>query len=280
MFRGEQLLGANFSFQHHPFRWTAEHLAELGFKRIELWGIAPHIDLHNDTAKRVAEVRSVLGDCRLSVHCFTPEQVIYPVNIASGDTIFREASIEHFLRAADIAAELEAKYLFLAPGRGFENEPKERAWDHAVESINRIDHHARSLGLRCLLEPLQRRESNIVNNANDLEKMWLELGSRSLDIVLDLVAMATAGDNVSDYVSKFGARLSHVHIVDGNPGGHLVWGDGNLPLERYLAALNAASFDGTLTFEPFGDGSYALDPLAAWERNLKAISPYVKNENY
>lgn len=275
MLKRNQLIGANFSFQHHPFRWTTEKLSDMGFRRMEFWGIAPHLDLFHDTGVRLAEVKAILGDNGLTVRCFTPEQVIYPINVASGDSAYRAASVERFMRAADLCAELGAKYLFLTPGRGFECETRDIAWAHSVQSINRIAAHARSLGVSCLLEPLQRLESNIVTNADELQAFWRALDGDDIDIVLDLVAMATAGDSVGGYVERFGKRIAHVHLVDGTPSGHLAWGDGNLPLDTYLADLHAHGFDGTLTFEPFGNGSYALDPVSAWRRCLDAIAPHL-----
>ena len=47
-----------------------------------------------------------------------------------------------------------------------------------------------------------------------------------------------------------------------------------LPLDDYLAELRAHGFAGTLTFEPFGNGSYALDPVSVWRRSLDAIAPH------
>lgn len=275
MLKRKQLIGANFSFQHHPFRWTAEKLSGMGFQQMEFWGIAPHLDLFHDNGARLAEVRTILGDNGLTIRCFTPEQVLYPINIASGDSIYREASVERFLRAADICAELGAKYLFLTPGRGFECESREIAWGNSIQSINRIAAHARSIGVCCLLEPLQRLESNIVTDADALQRFWRALDGDDIDIVLDLVAMATADDSVDGYFERFGKRIAHVHIVDGTPAGHLAWGDGNLPLGDYLEQLGRHGFAGTLTFEPFGNGSYALDPIAAWRRCLGAIAPHL-----
>ena len=274
MLKREQLIGANFSFQHHPFRWTVEHLRAMGFSRMELWGIAPHLDLFHDSRAQLADSKAILDDNGLTVHCFTPEQVLYPINIASGDRSYREASVGRFLRAADICAELEAKYLFLTPGRGFECESRETAWAHSVESINRITAYARNLGVSCLLEPLQRVESNIVINADELYALWRAIDGDDVDVVLDLVAMATAEDSVSGYFERFGRRVAHVHVVDGTPAGHLAWGDGTLPLGDYLAGLDAHGFAGTLTFEPFGNGSYALDPVAVWRRCLEAVAPH------
>ena len=87
-----QLLGASFSFQHLPMAEVAAILSRHGFREMELWGIAPHLDLfHTDDAK-VAALRGLLADHGLTVRIFTPEQVVYPVNIASGDAALRRAS--------------------------------------------------------------------------------------------------------------------------------------------------------------------------------------------
>ncbi len=278
MFERKQLIGANFSFQHYPFRWTVERLREFGFREIELWGVAPHLSLFHDSKTQLSEANKVLADNGITVRCFTPEQVLYPVNIASGDKAYREASVESFERAADICAELGGKYLFLTPGRGLESESREIAWEHSVASINRIAAYARACGVSCLLEPLQRVETNVANNADDLHALWRLIDGNDVDVVLDTVAMATAGDSIDLYVSKFGKHIAHVQVVDGTPAGHLVWGDGNLPLDTYLSELASHGYEGTITFEPFGNGSYALDPTTAWRRSLDAIAPHFQTK--
>jgi protein FrlC len=104
------------------------------------------------------------------------------------------------------------------------------------------------------------------------------IGSDSIDVVLDTVGMAVAGDTVANYLRLFGERLAHVQLVDGTPAGHLAWGDGGLPLGSMVEALAAAGYAGKLTFEPFGNGSYALDPMGTWRRSLDAIAPYLDRE--
>ena len=273
-----QLLGSTFSFQHLPLAQVAAILARHGFGEMELWGIAPHLDLFHADDRKVAAVRAMLADHGLSVRIFTPEQVVYPVNIASGDADYRRASVQRFRRAADIAAALGARHLFLTAGRGYETEPQESAWNRAADSLWEIASYAAGLSVRCLLEPLQRRESNILHNVADLRRMMDRIGLPNVDAVLDLVAMACAGDGVGDYLAVFGPHLGHVHIVDGTPSGHLVWGDGTLPLGDWITALAAAGYGGTMSFEPFGDGSYALDPEAALVRNLAAIRDHLQAE--
>lgn len=270
-----QLIGANFSFQHFPFERVAAMLRGLGFSEIELWGVAPHLDLYHATDARVDAVLGVLEDNGLTVWCFTPEQVLYPLNIASGDAEIRRDSIDRFRRAADISATLGARYLFLTPGRGFEDEAPEVVWERSAEALREIAGHARANGVRCLLEPLQRVETNVLTDAAGLRRMLDEVDVDTMDVVLDSVGMATAGDTVAAYIELFGSRLAHVQLVDGNPAGHLVWGDGSLPLGRYVEDLAEAGYRGKITFEPFGNGAYALDPVAAWKRCLDGIAPYL-----
>lgn len=271
----DQLIGANFCFQHLPLDQVAAALRGFGFSQMELWGIAPHLDLFHAADARVERVRTVLADNGLSVWCFTPEQVIYPINIASGDADLRRDSVARFCRGADICATLGARYLFLTSGRGYETEPAEAAWDRAAASLTTIAAHAARNGVRCLLEPLQRVETNVLTNAAGLHRMLDQVGADTIDVVLDTVGMAAAGDDVGDYLRLFGDRIAHVQIVDGTPAGHLVWGDGTLPLGDYLTRLAEAGYRGKLTFKPFGNGSYALDPVTAWTRCLAAIDTYL-----
>jgi protein FrlC len=76
MLQREQLIGANFSFQHYPFQWGVKQLRLMGFQRMELWGIAPHLDLFHSDRARLSEIRSVLEDNGISLHCLTPEQFL------------------------------------------------------------------------------------------------------------------------------------------------------------------------------------------------------------
>jgi protein FrlC len=274
-FARSQLIGSNFAFQHYPFERVAKAMQDFGMREIELWGVAQHLDLFHAGDARVESVRRILEDHGLSTWCFTPEQVIYPINIASGDAELREASVQRFCRAADICAALGARYLFLTSGRGYETDAQETAWQRSVESLTRIAAHAGKLGVRCLLEPLQRVESNVLLDAPGVRRMLDQIGADNFDVVLDTVGMAAAGDTVGGYLHLFGARIAHVQLVDGTPAGHLVWGDGTLPLGDYLTELAEAGYTGKITFEPFGNGSYALDPIAAWKRNLARIAPHI-----
>ncbi|RJL21482.1 sugar phosphate isomerase/epimerase family protein [Bailinhaonella thermotolerans] len=262
---------SNFSYQHLPFDRFLDDAEALGRERVELWGIAPQLHIPRLSDAEARAVRRRLAERGLTAHCLTPEQVMYPVNLASPVTWLRAESVALFRRAAEVCAELGAGLLLLTPGRGFEDEPAEAAWRRSADAIGEICEYAGGLGVTCVLEALQRVESNLVNDARGLARMIGEVGAPNLGAVLDTVAMAAAGDTVDDYFDALGDRVRHVHLIDGRPTGHLAWGDGELPLADYLAALDRRGYAGHLTFELFGDGTYAFDPRPAVERCLAAV---------
>jgi protein FrlC len=266
-----QISGSNFSYQHLPFDVFLDDMVELGRQHVELWGIAPQLHIPQLGDDEARGIRRRLQERGLNAICLTPEQVIYPVNVASPEPWLRDASIAMFRRAAQLCVELGSPLLFLTPGRGFEDEPAEAGWRRAVDAIGQITAYASTLGVECVLEPLQRVESNLVNDSAALARMIDDVGAANLGAALDTVAMATAGETVDDYFDTFGERIRHVHLIDGRPNGHLAWGDGELPLGRYLEALARRGYRGHLTFELFGDGSYAFDPRSALEQCLSAF---------
>ncbi|MEU5576208.1 TIM barrel protein [Streptomyces huasconensis] len=261
-----QLTGSNFAYQHLPFDTFLDDAADLGREKLELWGIAPHLHVPRLSDADARGIRRSVEARGLTAYCLTPEQVMYPVNVASPVGWLRTESIALFRRAAELCVELGAKLLLLTPGRGYENEAPAAAWRRSVDAIGEIAAYAGSLGVECVLEPLQRVESNLVNDSRTLAAMLDEIGADHLGAVLDTVTMAVAGESVDDAFDALGDRVRHVHLIDGRPAGHLAWGDGELPLQDYLAALDRRGYDRWMTFELFGDGRYALDPRTAVEQ--------------
>lgn len=257
------------------FETFLEDMTRLGRRHIEMWAIAPHLHIPTASAQDVKKLKKQLHEREMSLYCLTPEQIMYPVNLASEIPWIRESSIEMFSKAADIASDLEGEILFLTPGRGFEDSDPAEAWKRSTEATRRVVEHAATKGIRCVVECLQRSESNLVHNLEALARFASDVDHENLTIALDTPAMAAAGDSIEDYVSAFGNRLTHVHLVDGTPAGHLAWGDGRLPLTNYLQVLNSINYTGMMSFEIFG-AQYASNPGAAHEQSLAAVQAALK----
>ncbi|MFS0910825.1 sugar phosphate isomerase/epimerase family protein [Microbacterium sp. 179-I 3D2 NHS] len=265
-----QITGTNFVYQNFSFERFLDDMVELGRQRIELWGIAQHFHVPIATDDDVRRLGAQLAARGQSLYCLTPEQVMYPVNLGSDIEWLRESSLAMFRRAADVTAELGGEVLFLTPGRGREDEDTSEAWKRAVDGLRQVAEYASTQGVRCVVEALQRSESNLVFDLDSLARLDRDVAHPNLTIALDTVAMATAGDTVDDYYEAFGDRITHVHLVDGAPSGHRAWGDGELPLADYLRVLDEHAFSGMMTFEIFG-AAYARDPLRAHRQCQDAV---------
>ena len=72
-------------------------------------------------------------------------------------------------------------------------------------------------------------------------------GEQNIGLLADLYHLAVNGDDVDAVIARHAARVAHVQIDDA-PGRNEP-GTGSLPLERQLAALEAAGYDGWVGLE-------------------------------
>lgn len=266
----DSVAGTNFAYHRVPLTHWLDDMVAMERRDLELWGIAQHVDLLELTVPAVRSLKAELSARGLRVACVTPEQVMYPVNVASDDPAIISRTQRMFRNAAELCAELGGDLVFVTPGWGWEGARIDEAQQRAAAQLHDIAEHAATLGLRCVLEALQRHESNLGVGVEQLAAVLKAADAPALGVALDTVAMATSGESIDDYFSRFGDRVWHVHLVDGSPGGHRAWGDGTLPLVEYLAALRAADYRGLLTPELFG-APYIFDPTAAHAGNLEII---------
>ena len=86
------------------------------------------------------------------------------------------------------------------------------------------------------VEPFTKYTTHICNEANQLRRLLRTVNSPRLMGLADTDVIATtAVDTFSTFLDVIGPEnLGHVHFVDGNPGGHLVPGDGVLDLDGAL----------------------------------------------
>ena len=86
-----------------------------------------------------------------------------------------------------------------------------------------------------------------MTTVSDAKRMIDEVASPYLQPMVDTTAMGVAGETLEDWFAAFGDGAIHeMHFIDGDPYGHLVWGDGKHDMDAFVATLNAHGFDGML----------------------------------
>lgn len=268
-----QITGMNFHYLHYPLEYFLDAMVNFQVEQIELWGAAPHLYVEDLTISEISNIKREIDQRELKVVCFTPEQCMYPINLAAKEKNLRERSIAYFKKSIDTAVELETPMVLVTAGWGYRNESREEAWNRTKDSIEQLTSYAEKQGIVLALEPLQKIESNLINTLPDLKEMLNSISSPSLKGMVDTIPLAVEGEELADYFKQLQDDFVHIHFIDGNPGGHLAWGDGSLPLEKYMKTLSEHQYNGALTLE-FTSSQYLLDPNKAFEASLKTLSPY------
>jgi fructoselysine 3-epimerase len=266
-----QVAGMNLHYLQYTLEYFLNSMVKFGVPNIELWGGYPHLYSEDLTLLEVARIRKDIERRDLNLVCYTPEQLMYANNIAAKETDIRNRSIDYYLKNIEITAELGTNLMLMTSGWGYYHETKDGAWNNAQESLATLSSKAADMGITLLLEPLQPFESNLITDVKTLKKMIEEVNMTSLKGMLDIVAMAVAGESVHEYFQALGDQLLHIHLIDGTPSGHLACGDGTLPIEQYLTDISEYGYNRYLSLE-LAASSYYTDPDKAFERALKNLN--------
>lgn len=266
----ESICGSNFGYWKYSLDKCLDDNAELGISKFDLWGIAPHLHVDHTGSSEITELKRNLSRRGMELVCYTPEQCMYPLNIASGDETLRAYSLGFFKRAAEISSELECPSIFVICGWGDFDRPVTDAWNLSISAMREIAEYSARLGVSCLTETLKPAETNLVTTAPELKKYVDEVECQNLEICIDTGAMAVANETPLDHLNLFSDRVVHCHFVDGTPKGHLAWGDGNLPLRRYLAEFEEAGYTG-LFMPEISSASYGLDPTTGLRKAVNGL---------
>lgn len=136
-----------------------------------------------------------------------------------------------------------------------------------VDALARLGAHAGSLGVRVLLEPLNRYEDHMVNTLAQAADLCVASGSGGVGLLADTYHMNIEEDDLCGALRAAGPWLGEVHVSDSNrhqPG------TGHVPFREIVATLEEIGFDGVLGLECRlrGDPADALAGCATYLREL------------
>ncbi|PWW17636.1 protein FrlC [Cytobacillus oceanisediminis] len=270
-----QITGMNFHYLHYPLDYFLAAMVKYEFEKIELWGAAPHLYVEDSSLVEIRTIKKEIDRRELEVVCFTPEQCMYPINLAAKESAIRERSVAYFKKSIDAALELEAPMVLVTAGWGYRNESRQEAWSRTQDSLEQLTVYAEKQGIVLALEPLQKIESNLITTLPELKEILASIASPHLKGMVDTIPLAVEGEELASYFQQLQGDLVHIHFIDGNPGGHLAWGDGSLPLETYMKTLGNYNYDRALTME-FTSSQYLIDPNKAVEKSLRSLTPFLE----
>ena len=266
-----QIAMGNFTYYYYSFAYFLDAMEKQNIDRIELWLAEPHLCLDDCSYAGMRQFSKMLRERNFKVCCVTPEQYQYPVNIASSDADTRKRSTNYFKKAIDLAAELEAPKVLVASGQCPLEENREEAFKRMKEVLTELAHNACFKGVQIVFEPMPRK-IDLVRSAAEVKKILDEVGFyEGIRGMMDFDICLRQKDTPKKYMEILGKKnINHIHLNDGNPGGHLIPGEGVLPIKEALEELESTGYTDDISVE-VTNSIYYEAPDAATEKILQFL---------
>jgi D-psicose/D-tagatose/L-ribulose 3-epimerase len=257
-----QLGVCTWTFGDLPLEEIARRVKDLGFGGVALPG-----DLERYRAR---EAGRILADHGLEVMALTPDSV----DLAHPDATVRRKALDYYMRLLEFAGGLGNPLVgchgCVGRVRALSTVAQERAL--LGDGVRQIAERAEELGLRLVIEALNRYESHLLNSAAEVLAFVKEIGSGYCGILLDAYHMNIEEFDPAAALRLAGDRLWLYHAADSNRQGV---GRGHIDFVKQMTALADIGYAGPIILECTAPGP---DPFVAIkdEHSLEWLAVYLQ----
>ncbi len=186
------------------------------------------------------------------------------------DPAVRERAIYRVKSHVPLAHEFDA-LIILGLIRGLVQPGVSREQSHAwlVEALRSVAGAADAIGVRLVIEPINRYETNLLNNVGDTLAVIDEVGADNVGVLYDTFHSNIEEADMDASLRACGPRLFHVHLADSNR-----WapGAGHTDFARVIATLNEMNYAGWVSAEILPKPDIA----SAQEQTIKTMLPLLQ----
>jgi 5-keto-L-gluconate epimerase len=236
--------------------------AELGYDGVEL----------NLRDPKSEDVESVLAAARTHgleiVSLGTGQAYLQDgLSVASADPDVRARCVERLQSHVDLAARVSAQVVIGGIRGRFDSTGEKRRiqYEGAIQAVRQVADYAASKQVVMTLEPINRYESDFVNNVDDGLAFPEDVQRSAVKLVLDTFHMNIEEASITAAFERAGDRLGHVHLVDSNRRAPSM---GHIDFESILTTLCHMGYKGFLSgeFLPLPDDDTAAERNIAYLR--------------
>lgn len=220
-------------------------IKSFGYDKVEIAVEDPQLIDTSEIRKRLAEneldviICGAFGDTR---------------DLTSDDESLRKNGLNYIEECLNIAAELDSGFfagpMYSAVGKARMVSPEQRKveWDRAVEGVRKASEMAASKGLDIGIEALNRFESDLINNTEDVLKLINDVNHSAAKICLDMFHMNIEEPNPEQAIVAAGDKLIHIQVSENYRG---TPGTGATNWQAYYNGLEKINYSGTVSIESF-----------------------------
>jgi sugar phosphate isomerase/epimerase len=196
----------------------------------------------------------------------TVSHVVVAGRFTERDAELRQRRIEHAVRAVEVARRLDARCLLVVPGRLGELSERE-AFAVSAAALAEVLERTEDAAVPLAIEPV--RDLDFVETLDGALDLADAVDHPRLGVFPDVFHL-WRDPGLEDALARAGERILGVHVADGSGGDgdatRLPPGEGALPLEEFVAWIDATGYAGTYDVELFTMGANAAAAGAVLER--------------
>ena len=222
-----------------PIATTIARLAKCGYDAIEISG-EPY-------KYKVPEVKALLEKHNIKC-CGSVTIMVGDRDLVREVEDIRKASIQYCKDTIDMLKALGGDFLCIVPatvGKIVSKADPDDEWKWGIEGLREIHKHAKGIGVRIGIEPINRFETNFIYNAKQAMLIASEVAD-DCGVILDGFHINIEEPDPVAAIRYVGDRLIDFHVADTNrrpPGeGHHDW-------DAIFKALNDVNYERCMTNE-------------------------------
>jgi protein FrlC len=271
-----QIALSNYPYFKYSLSYTLDSLAKLGAHEIELYACDPHFHIDDTELPQVVALKKNLKERDLRPICLTPEQVKYPVNIASPNPVCRKRSVGTYIKCIQYANELECPSVQFHAGFATLDDSQDRAWSRSFDSLSCLADIAKGYGVTVMMESAPKTMT-ILTDSGKVAKMVSEINSPALWGMIDTLTLVLCNETIDTAIRNIGpTRIGHFHISDAVTKAardHVIPGEGDLDLEYMIKALDKAEYSHYITLEMLD--TYEMNPEEAMRKGADWLRAHI-----
>jgi len=122
---------------------------------------------------------------------------------------------------------------------------REKGKEQIVQFLHMVADVAEPLDLTIVIEPLNQKESNIINSVPEAVEFAKLVNRKSIKALADFYHMDEERESLTN-ISEYKNLIKHIHVAD---SGRLAPGTGTYPYSEFVNQLRQSNYNGRVSIE-------------------------------
>jgi sugar phosphate isomerase/epimerase len=123
--------------------------------------------------------------------------------------------------------------------------PAEEAQKQIIDFLHQVADRAEKTGVTVVIEPLNRKESNVIHTVADGVKIARKVNRPNIQVLADFYHMDEEAEPLA-HLLEYAEWIKHIHVAD---TGRLAPGLGEYPYAQFAGYLRQTGYDGMVSIE-------------------------------